>query len=161
MAQGVCSAHVISLHLTFSILMFHPPSLQFPHGHFDTSFPSAPSLPNKERVKRTSARAARSLATWPIPRTPQVTSPKSSTLLLLQMETRRLSTIRTTIISLTSRKSHAKTLDCSVFPQCWKPLFRTFLIVSFFFREKAKTACLGKPLQDMGKGKRGKKEKVL
>ena len=24
----------------------HPPSLLFPHGHFDISFPSAPSLPN-------------------------------------------------------------------------------------------------------------------
>ena len=48
MAQGVCSAHVISLHLTLSILMFHP-SLLFPHGHFDTSFPSAPSLPNCSR----------------------------------------------------------------------------------------------------------------
>ena len=30
MAQGVCSAHVTSLHLTLSILMFHPPSLPFP-----------------------------------------------------------------------------------------------------------------------------------
>ena len=48
-AQGVCSAHVMSLHLTLSILMFHPPSLLFPHGHFDTSFPSAPSLPNCSR----------------------------------------------------------------------------------------------------------------
>ena len=41
MAQGVCSVYVISLHLAFSILMFHPPSLLFPHGHFDTTFPSA------------------------------------------------------------------------------------------------------------------------
>ena len=44
----------------------------------------------KARVKRTSARAPRSLATWPIPRTPQVMSPKSSTRLLLQAGTRRL-----------------------------------------------------------------------
>ena len=29
--------------------MFPPPSLLFPHGHFDTSFPSAPSLPNCSR----------------------------------------------------------------------------------------------------------------
>ena len=76
MAQGVCSAHVTPLHVTLSILMFHPPSLLFPHGHFDTSFPSAPSLPNcsrsEMRVKRTSALTAGSLATWPIPRTPQV-----------------------------------------------------------------------------------------
>ena len=37
----------------------------------------------KARVKRTSARAPRSLATWPIPRTPQVMSPRSSTKSLL------------------------------------------------------------------------------
>ena len=49
MAQGVCNAHVTSLHLTFSLLMFHPPSLLFPHGHPDTSFLSAPSLPNCSR----------------------------------------------------------------------------------------------------------------
>ena len=47
MAPGVCSSHVISL--TLSILMFHPPSLLFPHGHFVTSFPSVPSLPNCSR----------------------------------------------------------------------------------------------------------------
>ena len=62
------------------------------------------------------------------------------------MVTRRPSTIRTTITFLTSQKSHARTLDCSVFPQCLKPLFRTFLIL--FFREKAKKACFGKPLLD-------------
>ena len=52
MAQGVCSAHVISLHLTLSTLMFHPPSLLFPHGHFETTFPtstSSTSLPNFTR----------------------------------------------------------------------------------------------------------------
>ena len=49
MAQGVCSVHVISLHLAFSILMFHSPSLLLPHGHIDTSFQSAPSLPNCSR----------------------------------------------------------------------------------------------------------------
>ena len=54
----------------------------------------------------------------PIRRTPQVMSPKSSTRLLLQTETRRASTIRTTMASLTSQESHARTLDCSVFPQC-------------------------------------------
>ena len=45
-----------------------------------------------------------SLATWPIPRTPQVMGPRSSTRLLPQTETRRPSTIRTTITSLTSQK---------------------------------------------------------
>ena len=49
MAQGVRSAHVVSADLTFSLLMFHPPSLLFPHGHFDTLFPSALSLPNCSR----------------------------------------------------------------------------------------------------------------
>ena len=49
MAQCVCSAHVISLHLTLSILMFHPPSLLFPHGHFETTFLSAQSLPDFTR----------------------------------------------------------------------------------------------------------------
>ena len=32
-AQGVCSAHVICLHLTLSILTFHPPSLLFLRDH--------------------------------------------------------------------------------------------------------------------------------
>ena len=48
MAQGVCSVYVISLHLAF---MFHPPSLLFPHGHFDTTFPSAPSSSSFTRPK--------------------------------------------------------------------------------------------------------------
>ena len=125
-----------------------------PHGHFDTSFPSAPSWPNCSRSGsagqahfRTSGEEFGYLA--------DLThstgfEPKSSTRLLLQTETRRLSTIRTTMTSLTSQKSNARTLDCSVFPQCQKPLFRTFLIV------KATAACNGKPLLD-----REKKEKVL
>ena len=38
------------------------------------------TVPDPEaRVQRTSTRAARSLANWPIPRTPQVVSPTSST----------------------------------------------------------------------------------
>ena len=102
----------------------------------------------KARVWRTSARAARSLATWPNQRTPQVMSPNSSTRIVLQTETRRLSTIRITMASLASRKPSARALDCSVFPQCLKPLFRKFLKVVLLFREKAKKACLGKPLQD-------------
>ena len=67
-------------------------------------------------------------------------SPSSSTRPLLWTVTRRPSTIRTTIASLTSRKPHARTLDSSVFPQCLKPLFRTFLMVILLFREKAKKA---------------------
>ena len=75
MAQGVCSVHVTSLHLTFSFLMFHPPSLLLPNGHFDTRshlhFLCRPVPDPKARVKRTSARTARSLPVWRIPRTPQ------------------------------------------------------------------------------------------
>ena len=51
MAQGVCSVYVISLHLVLSILMFHPPSLLFPHGHFDTTLPSTPSSSSITRPK--------------------------------------------------------------------------------------------------------------
>ena len=100
MAQGVCSAHVISLHLSLSILMFHALSLLFPDGHFETTFLIAQSSSNcirpKSTVKSTSARAPRSLATWPIPRTPQVMIPRSSTRSVLWTVTRRRSTIRTT-----------------------------------------------------------------
>ena len=101
----------------------------------DTSTPcsrphSSQAMPDpKARVKRTSVRAPRSLATWPRPVSTQVISPKSSTRSLLWTETRRPSTIRTTITSLTSPKSHARVLNSSVFPQCLKPLFRTFLMV--------------------------------
>ena len=51
--HGVCSAHVMSLHLTLSFLMFHPPSLLFPHGHFETTFLSAQSLPDFTRSEST------------------------------------------------------------------------------------------------------------
>ena len=82
----------------------------------------------------------------------------SPTTPLLWTVTRRPSTIRTTIASLTSRKLHARTLDCSVFPQCAKRLIRTALMVILLFREKTKNACFGKPLQDREKER---KEKVL
>ena len=122
MAQCVCSAHVISLHLTFSLSCFiHRLCCSLtvtstPRSRLHLPCRTVPDP--KARVRRTSARAARSLAPWPIPHTPQVMSPKSSTRLLLQTVTRRLSTIRTTITSLTSQKSHARALDCSVFPRC-------------------------------------------
>ena len=99
-AQGVCSAHVIPLTLTLSILscFIH---LLCCSRTVTLTLRSRLHLPcrtvpdPKARVQRSSAR---------------VTSPRSSTRILLQMETRRLSTIRTTITSLTSRKSHARTL---------------------------------------------------
>ena len=43
-----CACHT-SPSRPLHFLMFHPPSLLFPHGHFDTSFPSAPSLQNCSR----------------------------------------------------------------------------------------------------------------
>ena len=150
--------HVVYLRLAFSTLMYRPPSLLFPHGHFDSTFPSAQSLPSFIRPKSakcTSARSLRSLATWPSPVSTQLVSPSSSTRPLLQTA-RRPATIRTAIASLTSRKPHARTLDCSVFPQCLKPLFRTFLMVILLFREKAEQGCLGRPLQDREKQRREK-----
>ena len=49
--KGLLHAHLVDLYLAFSILMFHPPSLLFLHGHFDTTFPSAQSLPSSTRPK--------------------------------------------------------------------------------------------------------------
>ena len=133
-----------------------PPSwftfLFLPHG-IHTILPYFLVL--KVQDMRHSAPASRSLATWPSQMQTQVMSPRSSTRPLLQTATRRPSTVRTTIAPVTSRIPHARTLDCSVFPQCLKPLFRTFLMEILLFREKAKKACLGKPLQDR------EKEKVL
>ena len=137
--------------------MIHPPSLLFPHGHFETTFPSAPYSSNCSRPEsagqahfRTSAEEFRYLA-----------DPTHSTGYepnefdkVTSFCRRRPSTIRTTIASLTSRKPHARALDCSVFPQCLKPLFRKFLMVILFLREKAKKACLGKSLQDRERRKR-------
>ena len=98
------------------------------------------------------------LAKWPSQMQTQVMSPRSSTRSLSWTMTRCSLTTQTSMKSLASRKTHARTLDCSVFPQCLKPLFRTFLMVILLFREKAKKACLGKPLQDREKER---KEKVL
>ena len=46
-----CACHTSPSH-PLHFLTFDPSSLLFPHGHFDTSFPSAPSLPNCSRSKR-------------------------------------------------------------------------------------------------------------
>ena len=78
---------VISLHLALSILMFHPPSLLFPHCQFDTTFSSAPSSSSFTRPisagqahLRTCAGEFGFLAD---PTHLQVMSPKSSTRPLL------------------------------------------------------------------------------
>ena len=94
-----------------------------PHSHLHRLRRTVPDP--KARVQRTSARAARSLAPWPTPRTPQVMSPRSSTRSLPRMMTRCSSTIRTTI-SPTSRKPRTRTLQCS--HSVLNPLFRSVLI---------------------------------
>ena len=102
--------------------------------HFETNLTDAPVrtiLPNfpnpKARVKRTSAPATSSLATWPSPFSTQVFSSRSSMRKLPWTMTRRPSTVQTTV-SPTSRKSHARAPDNAGFPQCLKPLFWTLLI---------------------------------
>ena len=69
-------AHVVDLNLTLSILMFHPPSLLFLHGHFETTpDPVHTFLPYLSVLKaqdmRRSAHASRSLAIWPSQMQPQ------------------------------------------------------------------------------------------
>ena len=122
MAQGcqkVLCTCVISLHLAFSSLMFHP-SLLFFDGHIETTpdfevHTFLPYLPvPKAQGMRISARAARSLAIWPSPPSTQVMRPKSSTRSLLWTVTRCSFTIQTSMKSLTSRKTHTRTKDCSV-----------------------------------------------
>ena len=108
------------------------------------------------RVKRTSARAARSLATWPIPRTPHVVSPRSSTRSLLKTETRRPSTIRTAIVSPNSQKTTRESIGLFGAPTVFEASVSQVSHGVLLSREKAKKACLGKPLQD-----RETKEKVL
>ena len=116
-----------------------------------TSRPTSPTHPSTRSCRtfpaqRRGSSALRtrtsSLATWPRPSSSQVMSPKSSTRSLPWMLTRRPSMIRT-IISLTSRRPQARTLD-TVF---WILCFARFSLVILLFVEKAKKACLGKPLQ--------------
>ena len=82
---------------------------------------SAPShlisfFPTWKRRSSALCTRTRSLATWPIPRTPQVVWPTSSTRTLPRMMTRRSSTIRTTI-SPTSRKPRTTFLIGDFVPQ--------------------------------------------
>ena len=112
--------------------------------HFETNLTDAPVrtiLPNfpdpEARVKRTSAPATSSLATWPSPFSTQVISSRSSMRKLPWTMTRRPSTVQTTV-SPTSRKSHARAPDNAGFPQCLKPLFCTLLMVILFFKIESK-----------------------
>ena len=136
--------------------MSHP-SLLFLEGHLETNpdimflttvSPNSPVL--KSQHMRHSALASRSFATWPSQIETQVMSPRSSTRSLLWTMTRRPSTIRATITSLTSRKSHVRTLDC-----CLNPLLRTFLMIILLFKKKkTKKACIGNRLLDRERKKR-------
>ena len=109
--SSVCKtvfAHVSYLSISlFSLLMIHPSSLLFPHGHIETNpdydftdsdihmiLPYFPVL--KAQDVRHSAPASRSLASWPDQMQTQVMSPRSSTRSLLWTMTRYSSTIRTT-----------------------------------------------------------------
>ena len=104
--------HVFSLRLALSILMFHPPSLLFPGGHFSwsTAFSSfARTKIAGHAHSHMSGERRGVFSIWQIPRTPQVMSPNSPTRRFLWTVTRRPSMIQTTIAFLTSRKPHAKT----------------------------------------------------
>ena len=131
----------------FLCLMSHP-SLLFLEGHLETNpdimflttvSPNSPVL--KSQHMRHSALASRSFATWPSQMETQVMSPRSSTRSLLWTMTRRPSTIRATITSLTSRKSHVRTLDC-----CLNPLLRTFLMIILPFKKENKESMHRKPI---------------
>ena len=149
--EKVCCMRMSLISISFSLLMSHP-SLLIPHGHFETTpdydftddpvHTFLPYLPvPKAQDTRNSARAPRSLATWPNPVSTQVMIPKSSTRILPWMMTRRSSVIRTTI-SPTSRKSRTRTPAKSVFTQCLNPLFCTFPHDDFALQiERAKKAC--------------------
>ena len=76
----------------------------------------------------------RSLTIWRGPPSTQVMSPTSSTRSLLWTVTRCSLTIQTSMKSLTSRKAHTRTLDCSVFSQSLNPLFRTFMMRILLFK---------------------------
>ena len=115
--------HAHFLHWARAQSQFHvSPILAVPDGRFGanpditfltTSVPNFPIL--KAQDVRNSARAPRSFVTWPSPVSSQVMSPKEF--------------VKITVASLTSRKQHARTLDCLLFPQCFKSLFCKFLVV--------------------------------
>ena len=138
-------AHVVSLDFShvspvsicsFCTVTSRPTSPTHPSTRSGRTFPAQKRGSSALRTRTSS------LATWPRPSSSQVMSPKSSTRSLPWMLTRRPSTIRT-IISLTSRRPQARTLD-TVF---WILCFARFSLVILLFREKAKKACLGKQLQ--------------
>ena len=127
-----------------AILMFHPPSLRFPHGHLDTWFLSAPSLPNCSRPKnagpahfRTSGEEFGYLA-----------DPTHST----GYEPKEFNQITSADGDTTpiNDPNYDNISDFSMFEASVSHVSQ----VSFLFREKAKKACIGKPLLDRERRKR-------
>ena len=157
--------------------MFHPSLLLlFLDRHFKT-FPDLddltdvsvhailPNFPDLKKRRRSSAlrTRTRSLATWPIPRTPRVKSPKSSTRSLLWTMTRRSSTIRTTVSPI-SRKPRTRTLANRCSHSVWILCFARFSLVILLLKQKAKKACIGKPIarqRERERERKKRKEKVL
>ena len=124
------------------LLMFHPPSLLCPHGHFDTSFLSASSSLNCSRSEsagqahfRMSAEesgnvADPTLSTGCEPKEfDKITSADGGTTLVNDPNYDNISDIST---------PHARTPVCSVFPQCLNPLFCTFVIGDFVLQTESK-----------------------
>ena len=137
----------------FFSLMFHPPSLLFPHGHFDTMFPSAPSSSSVTRPRSAGQAHPRTCAD---PTHLRGYEPKEfDKISSVDGDTTPINDPDHDSISDFSKTTRENTGLFVVFPQCLKPLFRTFLRVTLLFREEAKKACLTKPLQD-----REKEEKV-
>ena len=141
MAQGVCAVRMSYLSISPSLFMCHPPSLLFPHGHFEITFPSAPSSSNCTRPEsagqahfRTSAEEFGYLAD---PAHSTGYEPKEfDKVTSVDGDTTPINDLDLDSISDFSRKPHARVLDCSMFPQCLKPLFRQFLTVVLLFRER-------------------------
>ena len=140
--KGVCSTHVV-ISLSSHFLPSHvspvlAPAVPWrslrdhsrPRRPYWLWCPRDPAELHRPKKRRSSAHRTRTscLATWPSPSPTQVMSPRSSTIILPWMMTRRSLTIQTTRKSLTSRKAHARILDSLVFHQCLNSLFCTFLI---------------------------------
>ena len=134
MQGSFCSAHVISLHLALfphvSSALLVVPARSLRH-HIPVRTVFVELYPSQKRGS--SALPHERWGVWLLGRSHALSY--EPTWPLLETVTRRPSMIQTAMSSLTSRKPHARTLDCSVFPQCLKPLFRTFHMVVLLFRE--------------------------
>ena len=135
--KDVCRTCVFVLYLAFSLLMFHP-SLLFLYIHFYITFSvhllaelsrpkSAGHAPLRTCIAKFGYLAKSDANTGYEPKEfDKITSVDNDTMLIDGPD--------------------ARTLDCSVFLQSLKPLFRTFLMVILLFKQKTKKACIGKPI---------------